>query len=326
MKDTTTVKDILNLKPIAEVGVEVETESSDYLPDQVKGWDVGIDGSLRGVAYEYKTSMGTKYSEVSDKIEDLFSAFNKKKSKIIEDSLRTSIHVHHNIADKTLVQLWTSVCALWLLEPGLVKVCGEEERDQNPYCFRTEHDPHQIEDAIEEVSDLSVAPFKASKFKKYSFVNLACVKSYGSLEMRGMRFTKDTELLKTWISGIKKIIDQEVFKDPKELLDVYTDVGGRALAESLLGDHRLHTLLKQQGDINSFTETGELDVSNFAYCQDWDLYSSSTKKFINKTKRPKDSMLYALDEAPAPALGIPMPILNQNAIRAGVRYHVNQAG
>ena len=79
------------------VGLEFEIEGVN-IPNNVQGWRVENDGSLRGESHEYVLPEPCHINELDDKIKLIRKAFDKSK---VYNSGYAGTHVHINVGDLT---------------------------------------------------------------------------------------------------------------------------------------------------------------------------------------------------------------------------------
>lgn len=212
-------------------GIEVEVEGVN-LPQLNNGyWSTHEDGSLRGEAHEYVTKGAVAFENIGKALKSLNNSFERKGS-VLNLSFRTSVHVHMNVREIDVNKIGAIIYTYYLYEELLVQFCGAD-RIGNRFCLR-------LRDS-EEIVTTVINAFK-DDFKrldpnqlKYSALNLAPIRSYGSLEFRAMRGTVDVETLTTWIS-LLNCLKNIPFNTAKEVFEYVNEHGYEKLSETVFGE------------------------------------------------------------------------------------------
>jgi hypothetical protein len=240
---------IVNLFPVPKTegtfGVEIEVEGEKLPMADDFYWSSHDDASLRGEfpsqRHEYVFRKPLPFNLVEPALDVLTERFTRNRSKL-NFSFRTSVHVHYNVQQFDEVHLLNLIYLYTLLEEPLINFCGEG-RKANRFCLRIA-DAEGIIDLYTNLFAHGVALLQDFRedHVRYSSLNLACVRKYGSVEFRSMRGTADKEVLMTWISAIGRIGEfaqckgitpfriREMFKNstPAVFLE---NILGKALAE-----------------------------------------------------------------------------------------------
>lgn len=193
---------VLN-KPLQHglLGVEIEVEAANPLPQEMKDWNVTHDGSLRGAhAAEYVLKKPLSLPATMSAIADLRKVLEPVD---LQWSFRTSVHVHMNVLNMTKQQVDCFIYSYLLLEEVLVAFCGKH-REGNRFCLRV----RDAENLVSEVSRFFAAKdftFPQRDVYRYSSLNLDALKKFGSLEFRGMRGTIDKDVLDVWVNALVRL-------------------------------------------------------------------------------------------------------------------------
>src|SRR5690606_37717057 len=150
-----------------------------------KAWCYHKDHSLRGDENaEYVLRKPRTFKEARGDVADLFEMFKKAESRL-DESNRTSIHVHLNFQNLFLNNL-ASFLALWYsLEEILTEYCGDH-RVGNLFCLRAKDAPALPLDAREFIA--SECQTNLDEFvHHYAGLNLSSLNKFGSVEIRTMR-------------------------------------------------------------------------------------------------------------------------------------------
>lgn len=179
-----------------DIGIEVELEGGGnlkLLPSIPKYWKAKPEGSLRN-GMEYVLARPTPMSELPAALEEFKLSMDASKPK---KTIRCSTHIHVNVLDKTVREVYNILAFYFLVEDLLVKTQGNV-RMGNLFCLRmsdAEGMAPSIRRSIE--SEEYFRHFSMNHFK-YGAVNLAAPSKFGSLEFRFLRPITDPDTLKFW--------------------------------------------------------------------------------------------------------------------------------
>lgn len=218
------------------LGVEVEVEGSN-LPYLDGDWRTENDHSLRGESREYVMREPRSLDDTHTVLENLNQALSTEGTEFIE-SVRAGVHVHLNVQDLNVVEMYNLITIYYIVEDILVHFCGET-REGNLFCLRASDAEYQITVVEEAVKEKRLDMFN-DDIIRYSALNLCSLSKYGSLEFRAMRSTNDFSVLHTWCSMVAHL--KEMSKKFNNPLDVYTQA-----------------CTNQQDFLSSVFPSGELD-------------------------------------------------------------------
>jgi hypothetical protein len=287
-----TIKDIFGARAYnGEVGLEIEVEGNAFpkyeekfdeygdvierhrdpnIPDQ---WDYTHDGSLRGEDNaEYILAGPTMFDEVPEAIDDLWQMFEDFGS-VLDDSNRTSIHVHLNVQDWHLDRLCSFVAMYLIVEDVFTHWCGDH-RVGNLFCLRAKDAPG----IVSRLSQLFQHEngFAINGGMHYSGLNAHALKKLGSIEVRTMRGVKDPELIKTWVGVLERLY--HLSGDVKDPRDVVSGFSGRPRADflsDLLGPFTSQILEgcgMNSHEVSESLREGIRIAQRLCYCRDWSKY------------------------------------------------------
>lgn len=197
--------------PSCLIGVECEIEGLHKIPAlSVRSyWYAAHDNSLREIGDLLSVELVTKFPLCGKDLSAALSEYSKiimgAKSPPIF-SARTSTHIHVDVRDISLDQLYRFIILYTIFERVLFKWVGED-RDSSNFCvpfYKAEGDIFEsLSSDIENgLSDL----YKVlSDRNRYAAFNLAALKKYGSVEFRHLHGTGDKEKIKTWINIIMSL-------------------------------------------------------------------------------------------------------------------------
>lgn len=184
---------VLRKKTTGDIGIEVELEGILYNADQTKYWSSKEEGSLRhGV--EYVLIRPVYMKELDDALSEFGGYMSKSQPK---RSIRCSTHMHVNVIDKTIRQIYAIIAYYYMIEDILVSTQGPI-RTGNLFCLRMSDAEGLSESITYSIKDEMF--FKAFNLghHKYSACNLASVGRFGSLEFRFLRPLTDLSMLRKW--------------------------------------------------------------------------------------------------------------------------------
>lgn len=170
------------------IGIEVEVEN---IRDQVQlqhSWSVHTDGSLRNSGLEF-ISLPTPPRLVESAINHLFDKLPKE----AHFSPRTSIHVHMNVRELSLAQIYNIVILYQCFEDLLYKFAGPE-RKKSIFCVPIGSTNYYIN-----LRRNFVGRGDGTSWSKYTGLNLAPMNEYGTIEFRHLRGTRDRTVLFEWL-------------------------------------------------------------------------------------------------------------------------------
>jgi hypothetical protein len=244
------IKTVFGLRPYkGQVGLEVEVEGNmfpkdyeyDDYGDQVPigedvippRWAYTHDGSLRGEDNaEYIINQPTEFHEVPKAIDELWEMFDNYGSKL-DESNRTSIHVHLN------AQKWhlNRVCAFFglyfIVEDILTHWCGDH-RVGNLFCLRAKDAPGIVSRLKQFFK--SEHGWVLNDGMHYSGINALALKKLGSIEIRTMRGVKDPETIKTWVAILERIyLMSSEYPDPRDIVHGFSGQTRKSFLQSILG-------------------------------------------------------------------------------------------
>lgn len=242
--DPVLIKDILfqGQAVDGEVGIEVEVEGVN-LPDHLNGknnfWTVTRDGSLRGTeAYEYVLTNPILRTNVDEALSQLYTRFQKKGS-VLDDSGRAGVHIHINIRDLTLKELYNFIFLYLVFDKILVDFCGEN-RVGNLFCLRAE-DAEYILVRLRNIMRSHNLSDTRGDVIRYASLNLTAIAKYGSLEFRSLPSPVPQEVISVWTNLLLALKDKSrTYADPREIVLGVSEMGAEWFASQVFGDKIEH--------------------------------------------------------------------------------------
>jgi len=263
----TTVKEYFRIPERAHYkgtfGVELELEGTFVPRLNLLGWRCEEDGSLRKSNAEYVFSKPCTFNGTGIKVRRLFKALEENQA-VISDSKRAGSHLHVNMQDFTLKQMWTFYTLCLLFENGLVEYCGKE-RVGNLFCLRTADCQRVLERVKAALNRGSLMNLKTDAIR-YSAINLKSLFSYGSIEFRCMKTTTDIDYFMYWVGAIEAIrLSVSKFSDPKDVVSQFSLHGWEGMCKMILPDHERITNLISEDDAREAMWRAQ----EVAYAGDW---------------------------------------------------------
>lgn len=280
-----TMTDILQL-PAKRIqkglfGVEIEVEGVN-LPREITGWTVTEDGSLRGdESFEYVMPRPLDLKGVRNSLNALEEAYAACDSDVVE-SVRAGVHVHVNVQDFTVKQLFTFATCYYLLEDLLIRWCGEY-REGNLFCLRTKDAEYVLFALVDAIQNKNMK-YLANENIRYASMNFNSLFKYGSLEFRAMRGTSDLNAIYKWTEILSELRDNFTkFKDPAEVVMSMSGEGEDLFLRKMLPNN--YELFIDHPNYALDIRRAARRVQMMAFSTDWDeLERKSNNIFDNKEK------------------------------------------
>jgi hypothetical protein len=291
------------------VGIEIEVEGknlpkADNIP--ASEWKYDKDGSLRGEENaEYIFQGPCSWEHADKRLDILWDAF-KKKGAILDDSNRTSVHVHLNCQQFHLNRLASFAALYFAVEEVLTDWCGDH-RVGNLFCLRGQDAPAIISTLADYIrsNGSSMCFFDGLH---YSAFNIQAIQKFGSVEIRTLRGVSEVGLVKTWLAVLRRLYDMSAeFKDPRDVLGLFSQGGPLNFFYTVLGkelgDELLKTVDYDEEKLTKSLFNGVRLIQPVCYCRDWDLYVPVVP-VIDPFGRDEDAepSSYSLTTAPSPQL------------------------
>lgn len=261
-----------------EIGLEIEMEGNKFpkipgsYPD---GWTYCHDGSLRGNDNaEYVLTKPVKFSEVKPLVDKLYSCL-KDYGTVLDESNRTSVHVHLNAQSFYLNRLCSFMAIYFCLEEVLTQWCGEH-RVGNLFCLRAKDAPGLVNAVKEFIQNDGDSTKYLYDGLHYAGLNAHALSKFGSLEIRSLRGVSDPEVILQWVEVLRRIYELSAeYPDPRDFVAQFSATGPMGFFEKILG--ALAGVVKQGcgmsvDEIRSAMYAGVRIAQDLCYCRDWSLY------------------------------------------------------
>lgn len=254
-----------HLKVAKDVGVEIEVEGKN-LPGGDKYWRREHDGSLRGEENaEYVLKEPLTLLQLKMALKSL--AINYKTAGArIDESVRAGIHVHVNVQELNIIQLYNYITLYFVFEELLTKYCGES-REGNLFCLRA-CDADYLVDRLQYAAQNNKFRTLITDDLRYAALNVKALGNYGSLEFRAMRSTKDFEVVQTWATILVQLRDQaKEFFEPTDIINGFSEGEAAGFINRIFGEHS--HVLKQHAGWEKALVRGVRIAQEVAFCTNW---------------------------------------------------------
>jgi hypothetical protein len=261
-----TIKDIFNLRAVqGDVGVEIEVEGCD-LPNEVNHWKAVGDGSLKGEEnVEYVLYRPVPIDDLRGRLDILKKAFEDNNSEF-DETYRAGVHVHVNVQELNVRQLFTFVTTYLVVEELLLTFCAKH-RVGNHFCLRASEAgylPQLIWKAIEQ-QDLGIL---YTDDIRYSSINLKPLAKYGSVEFRALESTYNFDKIDTWAKILYQLRQASLeFECPRKIMEEVSVGGYEGFVRKVFGKYADQFLDKPHWD--KMVRKGILVAQDIAYSRDW---------------------------------------------------------
>lgn len=259
---------IRGAKVAGDVGIEIEVEGR-RLPRLLKYWRNEQDGSLRGPEnIEYVLAKPATLPQAKIALKYLGMAYKENNTEV-HDSVRAGVHVHVNVQHMTIVQLYNFITTYLILEELLIKYCGET-REGNLFCLRAQ-DADYLITRLKQAARERRFRILVDDALRYASINVKALGTYGSLEFRAMRGTKDLDAIYTWaeiLVGIREASMQ--FHDPKDIVNGFSEGEADNFLDKVLGKHA--DMFREHVGYHGMLSRGMRIAQDVAFCCDWQAY------------------------------------------------------
>lgn len=268
-------------KTDGDVGIEIEVEG-ERLPYLEKFWKNEQDGSLRGPeTCEYVLEKPMTLKEARLALSYLDAQYKLKDAKVY-DSVRAGVHVHINVQNLNMIELYNFMTLYIILEEVLVKFCGPY-REGNLFCLRT-GDADYLLTCLAKSAETKFFNNLVSDQLRYASMNVKALGTYGSLEFRAMRGTRDLDLIYKWAEVLLHLREvAKEYQSPDKIVENYSEGGARDFLIHALGENT--KLFLCEGFEGMLTD-GMRRAQDIAYCVDWQDYHEVEKKLIGELEFP----------------------------------------
>lgn len=268
-----TILNLIGLHPTNGMyGLEIEAEGNKLPVDDTftNWWKVERDGSLQAgfEALEYVMRAPSTLDGVREQLNHLDSAYKKRGSKI-EETQTSGVHVHLNVQNYTMKELFTLYTIYFTVEELLLKYCGAW-REGNHFCLRAKDAEYIIQEFITSAKTRNLKNLKTDNLRYCSLNSLSLFK-YGSVEFRAMRGTGDLDAIYEWVEIIDRIRQTaQEFPDPAEVARFMSMGGEEEFIRRVFKDKAHHFL--SITNRKELIKNGIRIIQPFAFATDWSQY------------------------------------------------------
>lgn len=269
---------LLSRVPVqGDIGIEIECEGNKF----PKGtstiatyWKYTKDGSLRGMdnaEYVLKSPIG--FNNVEKAVKKLDSYLKEFGTKL-DESNRTSVHVHLNVQNFHLNRLAAFLGMFFPLEEVLTEWCGDH-RVGNLFCLRGKDAPAIVSGFRKFIERDGC--YQLEQNFHYAGVNGNALHKFGSVEFRFLRGCTDFSEIITWCKILQRMYEFSAeFPDPRTLVDSFSGQGPLAFMDMILGEYspivRNQVAWDNQRIMSSLYDGIRL-AQDICYCRDWEEYN-----------------------------------------------------
>lgn len=250
-----------------DVGIEIEVEGKNLPKHFEKYWRVEADGSLRGednAEYVLEKPLTIKQAKLA--LSHLNMQY-KKHQAVVDDTVRAGVHVHINVQQLNIVELYNYMTLYLILEELLVKFCGPY-REGNLFCLRACDAEWLLFRLSEAARSRQFRRVLTDDNLRYGSMNVKALGTYGSLEFRAMRGTRDLNLIHKWATILLDLREAaKKFTDPKDIINGYSEGDADAFLVKCLGEHV--EIFKGFDNIPKMLNDGMRRAQDIAFCCDW---------------------------------------------------------
>ena len=202
----TKIVDLLDLKHTkGDVGIEIEMElETPYISTKPfkNVWRLEGDGSLKVNGVEFVLKKPVEFSYVGTLIDNLKVKL-KENDMTILPSIRAGVHVHVNMQQSTLGQMYNMLGCYYPMETVLTRFCGNG-REGNLFCLRSRDAAGALK-RLELSIKQEALHYLDTDDIRYAALNIRSLFNYGTLEFRALATTPDLGLIEDWTKMVQKL-------------------------------------------------------------------------------------------------------------------------
>lgn len=274
-----TIRNILGLNPTnGDYGIEIECEGVCLPGTQARvskamsgWWRLEHDPSLKSrmEAWEYVMKKPASLKECRTALNVLQKEYDKNAS-VIDETDTSGVHVHVNVQEYTIKELYTLMILYLILEELVITFCGPS-REGNHFCLRAKDAEYNIY-LLSKSLRLKNLKFLNTEDIRYSSINPLSLFKYGSLEFRAMRGTGNLDAIYVWVEILDQIKKSaKAFPSPLEILFSYSKDGEQTFIQNVLG--KFSVLFENIPNRNIMIRDGVQRIQSLVYLTDWDSFS-----------------------------------------------------
>lgn len=266
-----------------DVGVEIEVEGV-RLPQTERYWRMEHDGSLRGPEnMEYVLTKPSTMPQLAMALKYLNIKYKEFNSEV-HDTVRAGVHVHVNVQHLNIVELHNYMTLYLILEELLLRYCGEY-REGNLFCLRAQ-DADFLLYAIRKAAQRRRFRDLVNDDLRYASMNVKALGTYGSLEFRAMRGTRDLDLIYKWAEILLNLREvAKTFADPTDIINGFSEGDAEAFLHKCLGENA--PLFSHYEDYHLVLKRGMRRAQDIAFACKWQEFLEPPKVMIGGLAFPE---------------------------------------
>ena len=228
--------------PLDEIGLELELEGERFIRGDHDVWLVGDDGSLRRGGVEFIFRKPQKVGNIKS-IMDAWAIANK--DSIIYPSIRTSTHIHLNVCQYTVFDLYKFLTFYYMVEGMLITSQGRD-RESNLFCLAITDIEAFFEWIIQEILSEEFLLNIARSENRYGALNLCALHKFGSIEFRflkGIDFNTYKNVWR-WTTELHHAFQvASEFDSPADILTLFRNVKNREFLQTFFSAPFIENIL-----------------------------------------------------------------------------------
>lgn len=258
------------MPPEKQIGMEIELEGAYLYKSPTKWWSASKDDSLRKYKdthdpMEYILREPISRNNLDIALDYLIKRLTREKT-YVHLSERTSVHVHLNVSNWTMVQVFTLITLYTILEGVIINWCGEH-RVGNLFCLRMMDAQAYVKRLNHIISHGHYNDLQSDDLR-YSACNVTSLSKYGSLEFRSLRGTIDKKIITTWVDILLRLMEVSLaFDNPQEVIHTFQHSGPAHFFTTCLGE--LESLFSADKSMNDKLWYGSRLAREIAFATDW---------------------------------------------------------
>jgi len=268
-------------KKQGEVGLEIECEGDRLPQHNTNLWRSELDSSLKKAgSFEYVLNNPLKRVEIPFALSELESAIKKNKG-TIDESVRAGVHVHLNVQELSIIQVFNLTVTYMILENLLVSYCGEN-RKGNLFCLRTSDAKYLSWMLLNAIKSKNITSLYTDNIR-YASINFKALRQYGSIEFRAMRSTPNFAAISLWVDMLCKVKDYSVsVEHPEAIAYHFSELGPSNFVKHVLGNF---DVFERNDEFVTMLRDGVNNAQDIAFAVNWNTYcKDSINPFMGKAK------------------------------------------
>lgn len=267
------------------VGIEVEVENARGM-DSSHFWSCITDHSLRNHGAELVMRAPLGGADLRNALNDLRGTLRKHPN--LHCSERTSLHVHIDVRDLSLVQVRNILATYTATEAALYKMSGKSRYD-NIYCPGITSALAQIGVMRRVMSDYT---FEGGVYDwcKYTGINLHSISERGSIEFRSHEGTTDVRRIMQWTNILLTLVEYAISQPSPESILADANKGASVLLTKVYG--RFANLLAGDGEYEQYYKNNLTNLIDLLDAEEFEF----TKSTESPSDKPTDDLSFIISQ------------------------------